>query len=93
MRINCPFCGERDLEEFAYFGDARARRPDVAREMSADEERRQYVEAIYFLDNPAGAHDGLWRHRGGCGGWLKIRRDTRTHEILAVALTRPSATK
>ena len=22
MRIQCPFCGERDLSEFAYRGDA-----------------------------------------------------------------------
>jgi methylglutamate dehydrogenase subunit B len=93
MRIECPFCGERDLEEFAYFGDAGARRPDVEVDASAEEARRRYVEAIYFLDNPGGEHIGLWRHRAGCGGWLKIRRNARTHEILEVALARSEATK
>ena len=93
MRIDCPFCGERDLEEFAYFGDAAARRPDLAADASAEEARRRYVEAIYFLDNPAGAHVGLWRHRAGCGSWLKIRRNALTHEILEVALARSEAAK
>jgi sarcosine oxidase subunit delta len=28
MRIKCPYCGERALEEFSYRGDATVRRPD-----------------------------------------------------------------
>ncbi len=28
MRLPCPFCGERDLIEFAYHGDASLVRPD-----------------------------------------------------------------
>ena len=28
MRITCPYCGERALEEFTYRGDATVRRPD-----------------------------------------------------------------
>jgi methylglutamate dehydrogenase subunit B len=91
MRIDCPFCGERDLREYVYHGDAGARRPDIAADASADEARRQYVEAIHFLDNPAGLHEGLWRHRAGCGSWLNILRDTRTHEIVAVSLSRRNA--
>ena len=29
MRINCPCCGERSVDEFAYHGDATVRRPDA----------------------------------------------------------------
>ena len=91
MRINCPFCGERDLQEFVYHGDAKARRPEVAAGASADQERERYVEAIHFLDNPAGAHAGLWYHRHGCRSWLTITRDARSHEILSVVLAKPEA--
>ncbi len=58
MRIPCPFCGERDLTEFAYFGDADIERPNP---MAADAES-QFVDAVYMRDNPAGPHDELWYH-------------------------------
>jgi sarcosine oxidase delta subunit len=41
MRIRCPFCGEREVSEFAY-----------------------------------------------CRTWLRVTRDTLTHEILAVQFAR-----
>ena len=28
MRIKCPYCGERALEEFTYRGDATVKRPE-----------------------------------------------------------------
>ncbi len=31
MRIKCPYCGERALEEFTYRGDATVTRPDEPR--------------------------------------------------------------
>lgn len=80
MRIQCPFCGERDLSEFTYLGDAGFRRPDAL----APDASAQYFEAVYLRDNPAGRHEDLWYHAFGCRGWLHITRDTRTHEIFAV---------
>ena len=79
MRIPCPFCGERDLSEFAYYGDANYRRP------SADTKRvaEDFYEAVYLRDNPAGPHTELWYHVNGCRSWLRVTRNTRTHEILA----------
>jgi methylglutamate dehydrogenase subunit B len=88
MRIQCPFCGERDLSEFAYHGDANALRPDP---LGPDVEER-FFEAVYLRDNPAGEHEELWYHGSGCRSWLKVRRDTRTHEIHAVALAKTSPT-
>jgi methylglutamate dehydrogenase subunit B len=77
MRIRCPFCGERDLGEFAYYGDP-AGRPDPA----VSDAARYFYEAVYLRDNPAGRHDELWYHTNGCRGWLRVTRDTRTHEVL-----------
>jgi len=87
MRIPCPYCGERDVSEFAYLGDAGYVRPDPD---SADAPRR-YFEAVYLRDNPAGPHEELWFHSQGCRQWLQVRRDTRTHEILGVRVAGPTA--
>jgi methylglutamate dehydrogenase subunit B len=80
VRIPCPFCGERDASEFSYRGDAAPTRPN------ADEAFHDYV---YLRDNPAGRHEELWYHASGCRLWLRVTRDTRTHEVLAVARCRP----
>jgi methylglutamate dehydrogenase subunit B len=94
MRIDCPFCGERDLHEFTYQGDASVRRPDAPAGDDPDETLQdRFVDALHYPENPAGLHEGLWLHRYGCGSWLKIRRDTRTHEILSVSLAKPETTR
>jgi sarcosine oxidase subunit delta len=80
MRIHCPFCAERDLSEFTYLGDADFRRPDP----QAADAQSQFSDAMYLRDNPAGPHDELWYHASGCRSWLRVTRNTRTHEILAV---------
>jgi len=80
MRIQCPYCGERDLTEFAYLGDATRMRPEPA----APDAPEQFFAAVYLRDNPAGPHNELWYHASGCRSWLAVTRDTRTHEISAV---------
>jgi heterotetrameric sarcosine oxidase delta subunit len=80
VRIDCPFCGERDQSEFSYFGDARCQRPDAADGNVAT----RFFEAVYLRDNPAGPHDEFWYHVFGCRAWLRVTRDTRSHVILAV---------
>jgi sarcosine oxidase subunit delta len=84
MRIRCPFCGERESAEFAYLGDARVARPDPAGPNAAAE----FFDAVYVRDNPAGPHEELWYHAYGCRGWVRVTRDTRTHEITAVELAK-----
>ena len=86
MRIQCPFCGERDISEFAYLGDANFTRPDPA---AADAPAR-FFEEVYLRDNPAGPFEELWYHASGCRSWLRVRRNTRTHEILGVEFARRS---
>ena len=50
--------------------------------------RAQFFDAVYLRDNPAGPHEELWYHRSGCRSWLRVTRNTRTHEILAVAFAK-----
>ena len=80
MRIPCPFCGERDLSEFIYYGDP-VGRPDP----TATDAPRRFYEAIYLRDSPAGPHRELWYHASGCRSWIRVNRDTRTHEMLGSA--------
>ena len=87
MRIQCPFCGERDVSEFAYLGDANCTRPNP----DAPGAETAFVEAVYLRDNPAGPHKELWDHASGCRSWLRVTRNTRTHEILTVNLAREAA--
>lgn len=84
MRIQCPFCGGRDLSEFTVVGAASCRRPNP------DEPNAQarFFEAVYLRDNPAGSHEELWYHVFGCRRWLQVTRDTRTHEVFAVAFAK-----
>jgi heterotetrameric sarcosine oxidase delta subunit len=84
MRIQCPFCGERDLSEFVYHGDANAHRPDP----DAADAAERFFDAVYLRDNPAGPHLELWYHGSGCRSWLRVQRNTLTHEILDVALAK-----
>lgn len=83
MRIPCPFCGERDSSEFTYLGEALPR-PDPAQPGAA----AQFFEFVYLRNDPAGPHEELWYHEQGCRSWLRVRRDTRTHEILAAKLAK-----
>jgi methylglutamate dehydrogenase subunit B len=80
MRIVCPHCGVRDVREFAYLGDATVTRPDPG----APDALARFIDYVYLRDNPAGAHHELWYHAAGCQAWLKVARDTRTHDIAGV---------
>ncbi|UQR61559.1 sarcosine oxidase subunit delta [Bradyrhizobium sp. C-145] len=76
MRIACPHCGLRDVQEFVYLGDARPQRPDGLAATEA-----AMFEYVYLRDNPRGLLEELWYHGVGCRAWLVVRRDTLTHAI------------
>ncbi len=84
MRIPCPICGPRDRREFYYKGDAcLSRRPEGG-------DPRVWSDWLNGRDNPAGLLRELWYHEGGCGVWLEVTRDTRTHEMLGAKLVEAS---
>jgi sarcosine oxidase subunit delta len=80
MRITCPHCGERGLEEFLYHGDATVQRPTDGGAAPT----KEWTDYVYIRDNRNGAHEELWYHSAGCHAWLRVTRDLRTHEILQV---------
>jgi len=43
---------------------------------------------VYERPNPAGAHNEIWLHAGGCRAHLAVVRDTLTHEIASVRFAR-----
>jgi sarcosine oxidase subunit delta len=87
MRFNCPYCGERGLEEFTYRGDATVTRPTDGGSGPTE----AWEDYVYMRDNPAGLHRELWYHGAGCQTWLVVTRDLRSHEIKAVEVARDVA--
>ena len=84
IRINCPFCGERDHSEFTYSGDASKARPAHD---STDMEG--WLDYVYLRANPKGVHTEFWHHVHGCRQWRVVERDTTTHEVSNVAFAKP----
>ena len=76
-RITCPWCGPRDEIEFHYRGDATLSRP------APDAGAEAFYDYVYTRDNPMGWHLEWWAHAGGCRQWVKVLRNTLTHEINA----------
>jgi sarcosine oxidase subunit delta len=85
MRINCPYCGERDVAEFTYLGAADLKRPDP----QAEGAEQAFYEYVYLRENPAGVFAELWYHNAGCHSWLRVERDLGTHLIQSVAIATP----
>jgi heterotetrameric sarcosine oxidase delta subunit len=83
--LMCPNCGMRDVTDFAYGGEVRARpgRHPGWRELN---------RYNYFRRNVAGVQREWWFHRSGCRSWFLAERDTRTNEVLLTTLpSDPSA--
>lgn len=74
-RIDCPWCGVRDEAEFQYQGDATVKRP------APDAPAEAFFRYVYIRENPRGWHTEWWHHIGGCRQWIKVVRNTLTHEI------------
>ena len=80
MRITCPLCGPRDRREFYYYGsDDYLNRPGGDDPVAWD-------NYLHLRDNPAGITRDLWYHETGCAQWLRLTRNTVTHEILTAEL-------
>ena len=80
MKIQCPWCGERDEREFRYGGPSHIARPGPADKVSDAE----WGDYLFNLENPKGLHRERWCHWAGCGQWFNLVRDTLSHEIQAV---------
>ena len=81
LNIKCPYCGDRSQKEFAYGGDGTVIRPELSQEISDE----KWDEFVYLRKSPRGKHIELWHHISGCRQWIKVQRDTVTHEIFKTA--------
>ena len=81
LNIKCPYCGDRSQKEFAYGGDGTVIRPELNQEISDE----KWDEFVYLRKSPRGKHIVLWHHISGCRQWIKVQRDTVTHEIFRTA--------
>ncbi len=86
-QINCPWCGLRDEAEFQYFGDATKKRP---KETASESE---FFDYVYARENPKGWHIEWWHHVGGCRQWVKVVRNTATHEIYKTGFAQDKLSK
>jgi sarcosine oxidase subunit delta len=84
MRIDCPYCGARDAQEFVYRGDAAPQRPDGPDTQDED----GFFDYVYLRDNPAGPIAEHWYHAQGCRTWITVTRDTTTHDMLGATFAR-----
>lgn len=87
MRIKCPHCGERSLDEFLYHGDATVERPV----WDAPTAMQDFATYTYERTNTPGVHRELWYHAAGCHAWLVVTRNVSTHAISSVETARDVA--
>jgi heterotetrameric sarcosine oxidase delta subunit len=78
--IRCPYCGERDISDFAYGGEAHIARPTESEAMTDGE----WAGYVFLRANPKGVHAERWNHQAGCRRWFNILRNTATDDILTV---------
>ena len=76
IKIPCPNCGVRPLEEFL-FGEV----PVVPASITDPEERD--FDRAFMRNNPEGPVLERWYHVAGCRRWVTVRRDTRDDTILS----------
>lgn len=78
LKITCPFCGPRNEIEFIHGGPLKKQRPEDV----------SLIDDAYWIDyltvpqNPIGPVQERWWHVRGCGSWITITRDTRSHAII-----------
>lgn len=69
MLMTCPHCGARAAEEFAFVAAAEAA------------VWPQTIDILTRRDNPRGVSREIWRHAGGCRAFMRVERDTLTHDV------------
>lgn len=76
IRLTCPHCGPRSVQEFRYGGELNPR--PQAPEAAAD---AAWAEYIYMRDNRMGVQTEWWYHRAGCGSWFLAERHTKSNVV------------
>jgi sarcosine oxidase, subunit delta len=80
--LDCPWCGPRNVSEFAHIGEVTPRPQPAA---ASPQAWRTY---LYVRDNPSGWTIENWFHRAGCRRYFRAERHTLTNEVRQTARPR-----
>jgi heterotetrameric sarcosine oxidase delta subunit len=75
LRISCPHCGVRAIEEFVY-GEILTPPATLT-----DPDARD-LDRAFMHTNTEGIVTERWFHSAGCRRWLTLQRDTRTNDVI-----------
>ncbi|SNY93541.1 sarcosine oxidase subunit delta [Cohaesibacter sp. ES.047] len=78
LKIECPYCGERDEIEFHYGGEAHRARPENPGKLSDE----QWADYLFMRSNKKGLKRERWNHSHGCRRWFNVVRDTTDHTVI-----------
>lgn len=87
IRIPCPNCGLRNVNEFRYSGEPR-KRP-----VGEDVTPAEFRAYLYERTNALGWVKENWYHSAGCRRFLQIERHTLTNECRAVGSASEESTR
>lgn len=82
LLIPCPWCGPRDESEFTYGGNAERTMPPL----DGTATQADWQAFVHNRANRKGTHREFWYHSFGCEQWIKVDRDTVTHEISSASV-------
>ena len=72
--LNCPNCGDRNVHEFRFGGEATSR-PEP------NSMPGEWLSYFYNRGNVAGVQREWWNHRYGCRKWFLALRHTVSNQI------------
>ena len=73
--LNCPNCGQRNVYDFRFGGEALTRpAPDASHE--------DLTAYLYARENADGPQREWWNHNLGCRKWFIAVRNTHTNEVI-----------
>lgn len=74
MYLSCPFCGDRDIEEFRF------------RQLVPEASASSAIARVYERENRLNDSVEYWQHVHGCRAWLVVRRDPMSAAVANVQL-------
>ena len=84
MRLQCPYCGVRELDEFEFRRIVEDPQPE---EPGGNE--AAYSE-LYERTNRVDSSREYWQHARGCRAWLVVHRNPSTADVLEVRFLDPA---
>ena len=79
MRLCCPFCGPRELEEFQFH-------------KTLPNGGTSPFERTYLRVDDLTLSREHWQHLRGCRAWLEVERNPSSGAVLSVRMLAPVAT-